>query len=144
MRPWCSVTNFRFDHSGAVFIVSFANLKLHFSTVGVSVKGEKGDKGERGKVGLQGPEGPPGKALYVQTGKEVVTIKGQKVRPRFPGLTITPDPMNRLACCWLATLLGIFISEGGFFGQCVCAEFLVCCFILLLLLLLLSIFIFFC
>ena len=43
-------------------------------------KGQKGERGENGHLGLRGLPGPPGKALHIERGKEVVTVKGQKVR----------------------------------------------------------------
>ena len=55
-------------------------LKLSvFSVVCETERGSKGDVGEPGPKGEIGDQGAPGPAIFVDSGEEVVTVKGQKV-----------------------------------------------------------------
>ena len=50
-----------------------------FSVVRETERGSKGDIGEPGPKGESGDQGAPGPAIFVDSGEEVVTVKGQKV-----------------------------------------------------------------
>ena len=43
-------------------------------------KGTKGGPGEKGPQGMKGIPGRPGPAIFVDSGEEILTIKGEKVR----------------------------------------------------------------
>ena len=43
-------------------------------------KGSKGGRGEKGPQGIKGIPGRPGTAIFVDSGEEILTIKGEKVR----------------------------------------------------------------
>lgn len=43
-------------------------------------KGTKGDRGEKGPQGIQGIPGRPGPAIFLDSGEEILTIKGEEVR----------------------------------------------------------------
>ena len=43
-------------------------------------KGTKGDRGEKGPQGIKGIPGRPGPAIFLDSGEEILTIKGEKVR----------------------------------------------------------------
>lgn len=49
------------------------------SVVRETGRGSKGDVGEPGPKGELGDQGAPGPAIFVDSGEEVVTVKGQKV-----------------------------------------------------------------
>ena len=49
------------------------------SVVRETERGSKGDLGEPGPKGESGGQGAPGPAIFVDSGEEVVTVKGQKV-----------------------------------------------------------------
>ena len=49
------------------------------SVVRETERGSKGDVGEPGPKGELGDQGAPGPAIFVDSGEEVVTVKGQKV-----------------------------------------------------------------
>lgn len=46
----------------------------------MTVKGSKGDPGNSGSKGERGRRGPQGPAIYFDSGEEIVSIKGEKVK----------------------------------------------------------------
>lgn len=42
-------------------------------------KGTKGDRGKKGPQGIRGIPGRPGPAIFLESGEEIETIKGEKV-----------------------------------------------------------------
>ena len=55
----------------------------------MTVKGSKGDPGNSGSKGERGRQGPQGPAIYFKSGEEIISVKGEKVKPALVGLTLS-------------------------------------------------------
>ena len=65
----------------------------------MTVKGSKGDPGNSGPKGERGRQGPQGPAIYFDSGEEIVSIKGEKVKPALAGLTLSEYILINKAYC---------------------------------------------